>query len=641
MSFALSARQLALGMDDEAGTVVLYDLDTGKESRFATGQGKKSSSSGYGVSAAAFSADGATLITAGRNSTIKVWDAITLKERHEIKDAYPGWIETLAVTRDGKRLACGGQGCMIRHFDVGSGVTVGGDDSHMGRVSDIAVTADGATAVTASADDHLRIWDVSTGRQQRAIRLELPESHWPKIALASDGRTVAVTVADKIKAWNVATGKAVPLPGQFADLKTANVRFAPNGKLAISLHADLVTLIEWPSGKLRRQFKLPEPVTKPGEASCDGAAISPDGRWLATVAHRSWYREERGLRYGYGGDGVLDLWNAATGERVHRLASGRATNRTVLFTADGDLLFVGGGDLQPLVGGSVALEGEFHLIDPLTGRLKQSFESAPRSPGASHRYNTALEISPDGRSIACAGNDGVIHVYEVATGKARRSLARHRAYVSGLAYTADGRRLLSASFDFTALAWDLSLTAIRPSSAQPPNVDQQTELWAALRSADAVAAYETMAALAAQPSLAVALIRRHIKPAAATPDDATLDRLAAALDDDTIVVREQATKELDGLGEAAVAGIRVRLAASPPPEARRRMLAFLEKHDPPTPPADRVREIRALEILEHLRDAESRGLLKELSQGARNARLTRMAATSLTRRQRLDSDPER
>src|SRR5439155_1614995 len=148
----------------------------------------------------------------------------------------------------------------------------------------------------------------------------------------------------------------------------------------------------------------------------------------------------------------------------------------------------------------------------------------------------------------------------------RRSLARHRGYVIDLAATADSRRLLTASNDLTALVWDISLTAVHPKSGAVPGQDEQSKLWEKLLLPDAAAAHDAMAALADHPNVAIAVIRSGIKPAARGPSDATLDRIVAALDDDTFLVRERATAELDGLGEAAVPGIRARLATKPPPE---------------------------------------------------------------------------
>jgi WD40 repeat protein len=637
LSHALSTKYLALGLEDEQGTVLLWDLATKQDRRLATGHRTKSQFSGYGVPALAFTADGATLIRAGRDGDVKTWDVAAGKELLAIENAYPGWIETLAVTRDGKRLACAGQNGIIRHWDLTTGNELDTQPGHGSRVAGITVTADGTTAVTSGADYHLRIWDLTSGRERRAIALPPGKAPWPRPLIAPDGRTIVASLAEQIKAWSLADGKEVHLPNLPADFKTGKATFPRDGKTLLAFHDDTVTLLDWPSGKLHCRFTLPEPALKPGETRCDAADLSADGRWLATVASRYWFREARGMRFTSAADGVLDLWNAKTGQRLHRLIDGRSALGHALFTADGDLLVDRGGTLHPLGGSDeVALKGEFHLIDPLTGRLKQSFESAPLLEGALRRYNSALGIAPDGRSIFCAGNDGVIHIYETATGKIRRSLSRHRNYVTSLATTADGRRLLTASYDLTALVWDISLIGFSPKGVPVPTPDEEANLWDKLLERDAKTPYEAMTTLAVHPLRAVAFIRAQIKPVATSPDDATLDRLVAELDDEKFAVRERATRELDRLGEAAVSGMRARLAKSPPLETHRRIVRFLDKHDPALPTPAHLQEIRALELLEQLNSAESRTALTELAQGAANARLTRAAAASLARLKALE-----
>jgi WD40 repeat protein len=69
---------------------------------------------------------------------------------------------------------------------------------------------------------------------------------------------------------------------------------------------------------------------------------------------------------------------------------------------------------------------------------------------------SAVAISPDGRRFASASRDGLISVWDIATGREVKQFSGHANGVSVLAWSPDGRLLASASYDSTARIWDLS-----------------------------------------------------------------------------------------------------------------------------------------------------------------------------------------
>lgn len=75
----------------------------------------------------------------------------------------------------------------------------------------------------------------------------------------------------------------------------------------------------------------------------------------------------------------------------------------------------------------------------------------------------AMAVSPDGRQLAIGGfmsgadrlSGSAVHLYNLGTGKLAKVLKGHKNVVMGLAFSPDGKRLLSGSADKTAILWDV------------------------------------------------------------------------------------------------------------------------------------------------------------------------------------------
>jgi hypothetical protein len=135
-------------------------------------------------------------------------------------------------------------------------------------------------------------------------------------------------------------------------------------------------------------------------------------------------------------------------------------------------------------------------------------------------YGGQLAFAPDCRTLAVAGPDAITF-WDLATSKpVQRIAATVRcngsygpSFASGMAFSPDGRRLITGHIDTTALVWE-----VRPAAREPrPLADREREqFWADLGGADAMKAFAAGRALADDPG-AAAFLRGKLRPPYRSP----------------------------------------------------------------------------------------------------------------------------
>jgi hypothetical protein len=67
-----------------------------------------------------------------------------------------------------------------------------------------------------------------------------------------------------------------------------------------------------------------------------------------------------------------------------------------------------------------------------------------------------VAFSPDGVTLASCGREGMVWLWDVASGKVLRTLQAHENGVEGLAFSPDGTTLASSAYDRTIRLWDVA-----------------------------------------------------------------------------------------------------------------------------------------------------------------------------------------
>ncbi len=128
------------------------------------------------------------------------------------------------------------------------------------------------------------------------------------------------------------------------------------------------------------------------------------------------------------------------------------------------------------------------------------------------------------------------------------------------------------------------------------------------------------------------LLRERLKPAVPA-DPMRLAKLVADLDSDDFTIRDSANQELAKLGELAMPVLRKIMANPSTLETRRRAEVLLAKLTNGTLTPERLRVVRAVEVLEGAATPPARQALDALAHGAPGVLSTRKAQGALERMQ--------
>ncbi len=544
---------------------------------------------GYGPRSVAFTPDGQELWTWGIDNVVRAWDPRTGKERRRVADDL-GFGGPLAFSPDGKTVAAvDGQG--IRFLDRATGRPQPRDDGPRQAAQVLALSPDGRIVATAIDDKTIGLWDTRTGAELR--RWTSRGEALRALLFAADGRLLcALDAGNVLRVWDPRTGH---------ELRQHRSEAKTNGLLAVS--PDGQTLAWKNSGQ---QILLLEPATGKELRRLDCEAdqfaelvFTADGRTLRGRAHKE-----------------IHVWDLASGQPRRQVVEGAPDFFYAIAVAPD-------GRQAAFVGVEQLATPFFRFYD-----LEASQPPRPIEPGPDQRsYGVqGAAYSPDGRMLAWVGmGDNIVRLTETATGKERGRLTGHSAGVQALAFSADGATLVSGASDTTALVWDVYG---RAEVSQVLDARALADCWDALQQADAAPAYQALRRLVADPERAAPYLGKLLRPAPPADKQVTA-RLIADLDSERFAVREEAARQMERLGEAALAALRHALAGNLSLEARQRVRRLIEKLEPGT--GARLRVLRAVEALEFM---NARPVLQELAQAAAGTLPTDEARTALARLER-------
>ncbi|WP_020465699.1 protein kinase domain-containing protein [Singulisphaera acidiphila] len=435
----------------------------------------------------AFSRDGRTLVSVGKDRNIRTWDTDSGRESGaplkpaEIREDQ--WVSRVALNpRDGRMVVTVEEG-NASFWDLERRTRTGPSLSHPSEhvIWGLAFSPDGRKLVTCCDDGAARWWDVTTGNRIGEPLWHGDEAGYYTLALSPDGRTL-VTGGKDLRAvrWDVETGRQIGTPLMHKS-PVHMIAFLRDGRRVVTGTRD---------GGLRIWDTATDQVTDlpPQGSSVTGLASSPDGRLMVTgtaggylriwdtttlrptgptyklssaVTGLTFHPDGHSLAIGQD-DGTIRLWAVPrlrslgspikAGSAVHGLA----------FSPDGQSL------LTSSSRGSQRWDLNGNPLGPLMDSRRYEPDGKVLSEDGGRTYDIvdfieATAVSPDRRTFAVArwaGNErhvrGCAEVWDLATGTRLHKTVEQPLPLAGVVYHPNSTQLLTWDAQpRSALLWDV------------------------------------------------------------------------------------------------------------------------------------------------------------------------------------------
>jgi WD40 repeat protein len=335
------------------------------------------------VESISISPDSRTLITAGDDNKIIVWDLTTLSQISILTD-HASSVHSVAFSHVPEIFASADDDGHIYLWQMQSGrfQRVRALDFHEDAVLEVAFSPDGQYLAAASRDHAVSLWEVESASSEPIRVFSNFSTSVNTVAFHPDGDRLAAGGDDgMVYVWDVQTGdigmQIFPRTVDTANDQVTSIAFSPDGsQFAVAIWNGSIEF--WSSGTA---MMVGVPIQASGSPILS-IAFHPDGTQIAAASY----------------DQTVTLWDINTYEQVGEPLSGHSTwIQDVEFSADGETLVSGSRDEGVIVWNTTPYEG------PLIERHLQ--------------YNASLidlRLSHDGSLLAVGGSDGKITLWNVA-----------------------------------------------------------------------------------------------------------------------------------------------------------------------------------------------------------------------------------
>ncbi|MBI5761499.1 MAG: hypothetical protein HZA46_23560 [Planctomycetales bacterium] len=474
-----------------AGDAIFTSSLDGTARRFVTATGAQAFAATHGapIHDLAQSADGQWLATAGENNLVKIWNASNGAAGPKTDFAgFTAPVKSVTFTGDNLRVLAGSANNQVLAFNLATGLVEQLFLEHAGAVEALAVAGEKGTVVVSSSadktvrswslavvrqlaghtgpvnavaaisnaptqivsgseDGSVRVWDLTNGNMVRQMAHGGPVT---SIAVRPDALFIASASANNTaRLWNAANGQQVAeLRGDLtAQRQAARSDFDVNdAKNVVTAATAAVPVAEKNSTeKTDAQKKANEAKVAAEKTSTEMAAKAKEATDKAVAAKTAAdaKKDDAALQKAY-----------TDAQKVADDATAAAKNAVDDVTRAAEAITRADTAVKIAAEGVVKAKATLEAATAAQKQREESAKGMKDAATAKEKPIRAIAFSRDGKELATAGDDGLIHTWDATTGVPLDLLAGHAGPVVSLAYTTN-KLLVSGSADQTAKVWNL------------------------------------------------------------------------------------------------------------------------------------------------------------------------------------------
>ncbi|PMB49830.1 hypothetical protein CEN39_20185 [Fischerella thermalis CCMEE 5201] len=270
-----------------------------------------------------------TLVASGSRGETKLWDLTkgelvgTLSEHPWMLSGLVDEVNALAFSPDGHTLVSAGADSTIKMWHVGARDLIDILHKHNGMVRCVTFTPDGRLLATGGDDRTICFWDLMQRRVIVALSLDDTAAH--SLALSPDGEILVTGSYRKIKVWRVCQQEGKTPNAQLLNTLTGHSHIV----CSLAMSSDRQILVSGSRDKTIKVWQLETgELLHTLKGHRDGVyaiALSPDGQTIASGS----------------ADKTIKLWHLQTGELLGTFTGHLHTVTAVAFTTSGEILVSG------------------------------------------------------------------------------------------------------------------------------------------------------------------------------------------------------------------------------------------------------------------------------------------------------------